>query len=41
MVQTAEGGLNEISNIITRLRELGIQAASDTVGDREREHDQR
>jgi len=36
MVQTAEGGLNEISNIITRLRELGIQAASDTVGDTER-----
>ena len=36
MVQTAEGGLNEISNIITRLRELGIQAASDTVGDKER-----
>jgi len=35
-VQTAEGGLNEISNIITRLRELGIQAASDTVGDTER-----
>ncbi len=36
LVQTAEGGLNEISNIVTRLRELGIQAASDTVGDRER-----
>jgi flagellin len=36
MVQTAEGGLNEVSNIITRLRELGIQAASDTVGDTER-----
>lgn len=36
MVQTAEGGLNEISNIITRLRELAIQASSDTVGDRER-----
>lgn len=36
MVQTAEGGLNEIGNIITRLRELGIQAASDTVGDNER-----
>lgn len=36
MVQTAEGGLNEISNIITRLRELGIQAASDTVGATER-----
>lgn len=36
MVQTAEGGLNEISNIVTRLRELGIQAASDTVGEVER-----
>jgi flagellin len=36
MVQTAEGGLNEISNIVTRLRELGIQGASDTVGSVER-----
>ena len=36
MVQTAEGGLNEIGNIVTRLRELGIQAASDTVGKTER-----
>jgi flagellin len=36
MVQTAEGGLNEIGNIVTRLRELGIQAASDTVGQTER-----
>jgi len=36
MVQTAEGGLNEISNIIVRMRELGIQAASDTVGENER-----
>jgi flagellin len=36
LVQTAEGGLNEIGNIIVRLRELGIQAASDTVGDTER-----
>jgi flagellin len=36
MVQTAEGGLNEISNILTRLRELGIQAGSDTVGETER-----
>lgn len=36
MVQTAEGGLNEIGNIVVRLRELGIQAASDTVGDTER-----
>ncbi|MDX9730296.1 MAG: flagellin, partial [Bdellovibrionales bacterium] len=36
LVQTAEGGLNELSSIVTRLRELGIQAASDTVGDTER-----
>lgn len=36
MVQVAEGGLNEISNILTRLRELGVQAASDTVGEMER-----
>ncbi len=36
MIQTAEGGLNEISNIVVRLRELGIQAASDTVGQTER-----
>ncbi|RYZ76883.1 MAG: flagellin FliC [Proteobacteria bacterium] len=36
LVQTAEGGLNEIGNIVVRLRELGIQAASDTVGDAER-----
>lgn len=36
MVQTAEGGLNEISNILTRFRELGVQASSDSVGDTER-----
>ncbi len=36
MVQTAEGGLNEISTILIRLRELGVQAASDTVGKEER-----
>ena len=36
MVQTAEGGLDEISSMLTRLRELSIQAASDTVGDTER-----
>jgi flagellin len=34
--QVAEGGLTEISNLMIRLRELGIQAASDTIGDRER-----
>ncbi len=36
MIQTAEGGLNEISNILVRLRELSIQAASDTIGNTER-----
>src|SRR4051812_10239133 len=36
LVQTAEGGLNEVSNILIRLRELGVQAASDTIGDTER-----
>jgi flagellin len=36
MVQTAEGGLDEISSMLTRLRELSVQASSDTVGDTER-----
>jgi len=36
LIQVSEGGLNEISNILIRLRELGIQAASDTIGDVER-----
>lgn len=36
LVQTAEGGLNEMSNIVIRMRELGIQASSDTVSDTER-----
>lgn len=36
LLQVAEGGLGEISNIFTRMRELGIQAASDTLGDDER-----
>jgi flagellin len=36
MIQVAEGGLNEVSNIMIRLRELGVQAASDSVGETER-----
>lgn len=36
LIQTAEGGLNEVSNILVRLRELSVQSASDTVGDSER-----
>ncbi len=35
-VQVAEGGLSEVGNILVRLRELSIQASSDTIGDRER-----
>ncbi len=37
LVQVSEGGLNEISNMLIRLRELSIQAASDTIGDTERQ----
>jgi flagellin len=37
LVQTAEGGLSEVSNILVRLRELAIQSSSDTIGDTERE----
>jgi flagellin len=36
MIQTAEGGMNEVSNILVRFRELSIQSASDTVTDVER-----
>ncbi len=36
MIQTAEGGMNEIGNILVRFRELSIQASSDTLGDVER-----
>lgn len=36
LIQTAEGGMNEVSNILNRLRELSVQAASDTLGDEER-----
>lgn len=36
MIQTAEGGLNEIFNILVRMRELSVQAANETYnsGDR-------
>ncbi len=36
LIQVAEGGMNEVGNILTRFRELSIQAASDTIGDKER-----
>ncbi len=34
--QVAEGGLTEVGDLTIRLRELAIQASSDTVGDSER-----
>ncbi len=36
MVQIAEGGLGEVSNMLSRLRELAVQASSDTIGEKER-----
>lgn len=37
LIQVAEGALNEVSSILIRLRELGVQAASDTIGPVERQ----
>src|SRR6476469_3284914 len=36
LVQVAESAMAEVSNILVRMRELGVQAASDTVGQQER-----
>lgn len=36
LAQVAEGGLNEVANMIIRMRELSIQGASDTISDNER-----
>jgi len=36
MLQTAEGALNEVSNMLTRMRELGVQASNDTLISRDR-----
>lgn len=36
LVQIAEGALSEVGNIMIRLRELAVQAASDTIGPTER-----
>ncbi|MES2744065.1 MAG: flagellin [Bdellovibrionota bacterium] len=35
-IQVAEGSLNEVTNVMMRMRELGSQAASDTIGSKER-----
>ncbi len=36
MVQVAEGALSEVANLLIRMRELAVQASSDTVGPNER-----
>jgi flagellin len=41
LIQTAEGGMNEISNILIRLRELATQSASDTISNVERAYTNR
>lgn len=38
LIQVAEGSMNEISNILIRLRELSTQSASDTIGNLERSY---
>jgi flagellin len=35
-IQVAEGGLNEMTNLLVRMRELATQSASDTISNRER-----
>jgi flagellin len=37
LAQTAEGALNETTNILQRIRELAVQAANDTNNDSDRE----
>lgn len=36
LIQVAEAGMNEVATILIRLRELSVQAASDTIGSKER-----
>ena len=36
LLQTAEGAMNEVSGMLVRMRELSVQAATDTVGSTER-----
>lgn len=36
LIEVSDGGLNEIGNIMIRVRELGVQAASDNIGETER-----
>ena len=41
LLQTAEGGFNEISNVLVRLRELAVQSSTGTVGNNERSYIER
>lgn len=41
VVQTGEGALNEVSNILSRMRELAMQSSSDGIGDTERSYIQK
>ncbi len=36
LLQTAEGAMNEVSGVLSRIRELAVQSATDTVGATER-----
>jgi flagellin len=36
MIQTAEGGMDEIQNMLQRMRELAVEASNDTLGTQER-----
>lgn len=38
LIQVAEGSMSEMTNILTRMRELATQAASDTIGNLERSY---
>src|SRR3712207_4783428 len=37
MIQTAEGGLNEVHTILQRMRELSVQASNDTLTQTDRD----
>ena len=36
LIQTAENGLNDISGMLSRMRELAVQASTDTLNDTDR-----
>lgn len=40
LIQTAEGALNEVHNMLQRIRELAVQCSNDTMGDDDRQKSQ-